>query len=169
MMLPTLSEIRKTLADFVHTEQLSWGLILHPSQIIQILLRHRFIHFLFVGGGGLAISLGVTWFFTQFLLGLEKYFTAYLIGTAAALVFNFTMYSLVIFRTSREHARRLFVYFAYILCVILIQAQIVSFITPIVGLSWYLVVIATVIAFFSVVNFLVFKLSIFKERDSLAS
>lgn len=165
MIFPSLAEVREALVVFAREEQLSWGLVFQPLRVIDIMLRHRFLHFLVVGGGGLAIGLGITWLFTTFIFGLEGYFTAYLIGTAAALIFNFTMYSLVIFRTSKEHVRRLAAYFVYILVIIIIQAQIVNFVTPLVGLKWYLLIIGSVIAVFSIINFLVFKLSIFKERN----
>lgn len=168
MMFPSLSELRQTFATLIAQEHISWHIIFEPFHLIDVLLRHRFIHFLFVGGGGLVIGLGVTWLLTTFLFGLEGYFTAYLIGTAAALAFNFTMYTLVIFRTSREHMRRLVVYFVYIVVVIIIQAIIVKMLTPRIGLEWYLIIITVVIGIFSVINFLVFKLSIFKERDVIA-
>ena len=139
-------------------------MLAQPLTVIDMLIRHRFLHFLVVGGGGAVLGLGITWSLTTFIFGLEHYFSAYLIGTAVALAFNFTMYSLVIFRTSREHIRRLAVYFVYITAVILVQAATVKIITPFVGLKWYLAVIASVVAAFSILNFLVFKLSIFNER-----
>ena len=165
MIVPSVAEIRATFSRFAREENLSWGLLLQPSRIIDILFRHRFIHFLIVGGGGLFIGLGVTWLFTAFVFGLEGYFTSYLIGTAAAIAFNFTLYTYFIFRTSREHSRRLAIYFIYIVAVITIQAQIVKTVTPLLGLEWYLAVITLVIGIFSVINFFVFKLSIFRDRE----
>ena len=122
------------------------------------------MHFLVVGGGGAILGIGLTWILTTFVFGLGGYFSAYLVGTAVALAFNFTMYSLVIFRTSQKHMRRLLVYFVYILGIILIQAVCVKTLTPLVGLQYYLLVIVFVVGFFSLINFLVFKLSIFKEH-----
>ena len=164
MFVPSIRDLKTGFISFVEEEQMSWRVLLHPLQLVHILLRHRFLHFLVAGGGGALIGLGLTWLLTTFVLGLENYFTAYLIGTGATLVFNFTMYSLVIFKTSRAHVRRLLVYFFYIVSIIAVQATLVKTITPLVGLRWYLLVIATLIGLFSVVNFMAFKLSIFKEH-----
>lgn len=164
MIVPSIRELRASFVSFIEEEQISWRILLRPLQVVRILLRHRFLHFLLAGGGGAFIGIGLTWILTTFVFGLENYFTAYLIGTGAALVFNFTMYSLVIFKTSRAHVRRLLVYFIYIVSVIVVQAILVKTITPLVGLRWYLLVIATLIGLFSVVNFMAFKLSIFKEH-----
>lgn len=164
MTIPTIAELMNTWHDFKHAEGVSWRIVAQPSRFIDLLLRHRFLHFLVIGGGGAMLGLGLTWLLTTYVYGLDDYFTAYLIGTGCALLFNFTMYSLVIFRTSQAHVRRLAVYFTYIVSVIALQASLVRTITPIVGVRWYLVVIATVIGLFSLTNFLVFKLSIFRER-----
>jgi putative flippase GtrA len=164
MIVPNLQELRRAVARFAVNEQISWNLVLHPFRIIDILLRYRFLHFLVVGGGGVALALGTTWVFTVFIFGLEGYFSAYLIGTVAGLLFNFTMYTLVIFRTSQSHGRRLAIYLTYMVCIIIVQAVLVRTITPLIGLQFYLLVITFVIGVFSTVNFFVFKLSLFKEE-----
>lgn len=164
MMVPSLTELKVVLRTFITEEHISWRLVFHPFRVVDILLRYRFMHFLVVGGGGAILGIGLTWLLTTFVFGLGGYFSAYLVGTAVALAFNFTMYSLVIFRTSQKHMRRLSVYFVYILGIILIQAVCVKTLTPLVGLRFYLLVIVFVIGFFSLINFLVFKLSIFKEH-----
>lgn len=165
MILPSVHELRSFIAKFIAKEQISWWLLVEPGRMFKILHRYRFLHFLIVGGGGAILGLGLTWLFTTFVFGLEGYFSAYLIGTSLGLLFNFTMYTIVIFRTARSHMRRLVVYFVYMVGIILIQATLVRSLTPLVGIQLYLLVIAAVIAFFSVVNFLAFKLSIFKERE----
>ena len=157
-----VQEFRKIIED----ENLTWSILFHPGQVVSILLRHRFLHFLLVGGGGAGIGIGSTWLLTTYVFGIERYFSAYLLGTTAAPIFNFTMYSIVIFKTTREHVRRLVVYLLYIIGIITVQALSVKTITPIVGLRWYLLVIAMVVGFFSIINFLVFKLAIFKDRRS---
>jgi len=165
MHIPTIIELKRDFSLFCERERIGAAILLRPLSVVDILARYRFLHFLVIGGGGAVLGLGLIWFLTTFVFGLEGYFTAYLIGTGVSLAFNFTMYSLVIFKTSHQHARRLIVYFLYIIFIIAIQAAVVRTITPLVGLEWYLVVIASVVGLFSVINFLVFKLSIFKERD----
>lgn len=166
MIVPSVRELKSGFSAFVAQEQISWRLLLTPWRLVDILLRHRFVHFLVVGGGGAVLGLSITWALTTYVYGLQNYFIAYLIGTGAALAFNFTLYSLVIFKTSRQHARRLVVYFVYIVSIISFQSALVKIITPLVGLQWYLVVIATLIGILSIVNFMAFKLSIFKERPA---
>ncbi len=166
MILPTLAELKQSFVSFVVHEQLTWRTLFHPRKMFGIFVRYRFLHFLIIGGAGAALGLGVTWALTTFVFGLENYFTAYLIGTAVSLVFNFTLYSVLLFKTSRDHLQRLAVFFVYIISMIVLQAMAVKTITPIVGLRFYLLVIAGVILLFSFINFLVFRLSIFKERPA---
>ena len=136
------------------------------STIVALVARHRFLRFALVGGTGACIGLGTTWFLTELIFGLERYFTAYLVGTAVTLIYNLTLYSYAVFGTTRNHARRLIVYLGYILMMIAIQASVVRIITPLIGLEWYLLVITAVVGTFAAFNFLVFKLAIFREGDS---
>lgn len=149
---------------FLVRENVTWSLLLSPTRIYSLLLRYRFLHFFVVGSSGVTINLGVTWGLTTFVFGLPNYFFAYLFGIAANLLFNFTLYTITIFQTRANHLRRLMVFVTYSLIMAYVQATVVRFATPIVGLQYYLFVIAATILFFSFVNFLVFKLSIFKEN-----
>lgn len=149
---------------FLEKEGITLSILLSPIRIYDLLMRYRFLHFFVVGSTGVVINLGVTWGLTTFVFGLPNYFFAYLFGIAANLLFNFALYTIHIFKTQANHARRLAVFVIYSLAMTYIQATVVKFTTPIVGLQYYLLVIAATILFFSFVNFLVFKLSIFKEN-----
>ena len=122
----------------------------------------RYLHFLVVGVTGVAINLGITAFLTELVFGREQYFSAYLIGLAANLLYNFILHTRVTFKTKGNHARRLAIFMAYSLCLAYIQAQCVKWLTAHVGVDWYLVVIASVIFFFSMLTFLLFKFVLFK-------
>lgn len=122
-----------------------------------------FRRFIFTGTGGALLSILTTWALTAYVFGVDNYFSAYLIGIAVNLVFNFVMYTIAVFKTTRDHARRLAVFLFYGVIMAFLQGTTVQLITAHLGVSWYLLVIAGVIAGFALLNFFVFKLSIFKE------
>lgn len=134
------------------------------NKFISTVTRSRFPQFFIVGVCGVAINLGVTWLLTAFVFGLSGYFLAYLWGIAANLTFNFILYS-IIFGTKEGHVRRLAIFITYSLVMTFVQANVVRIATPMVGLRFYLFVIASTIFVFAVVNFFVFKLSIFKTAE----
>ncbi|MDB5189500.1 MAG: hypothetical protein JWL82_457 [Parcubacteria group bacterium] len=123
-----------------------------------------FIRFFFTGAAGAVLSLAITWALTTFVVGTAHYFSAYLVGIAANLLFNFVTYTLAVFKTKHDHLRRLAVFLWYGVIMAFLQGSTVQLITEHVGVQRYLFVIAGVIAFFAVLNFFVFKLSVFKER-----
>ena len=135
---------------------------LNPLWWYRLLHSTRYLHFLVVGVTGVAINLGITAFLTELVFGREQYFSAYLIGLAANLLYNFILHTRVTFKTKGNHARRLAIFMAYSLCLAYIQAQCVKWLTAHVGVDWYLVVIASVIFFFSMLTFLLFKFVLFK-------
>ena len=122
-----------------------------------------FVRFLFTGASGALLSLVITWALTQFVVGVEHYMSAYLVGIGANLLFNFLMYTIAVFKTKRDHLRRLAVFLFYGVIMAFLQGATVEFITSLIGKTHYLFVIASVIGVFAVLNFFVFKLSIFKE------
>lgn len=125
--------------------------------------RTRFVHFFVIGMTGVGINLGLTAFFAELVFGREQYFYAYLIGLFANLLYNFILHTRVTFKTRGNHTRRLTIFAAYSLVLAYVQAHVVRFLTDLVGVNWYLVVIASVIFAFSVVTFLMFKFVLFKE------
>lgn len=128
-----------------------------------ILFEHKYLHFFATGVSGVALNLSVTWLLTTFVFGLEGYFKGYVIALLLNLVYNFTLHTKITFETKERHLRR-FVYFTtYSIFLTALQAVIVRTVTPMVGLEYYLFVIATTIALFSVVTFLFFKFYLFHE------
>jgi hypothetical protein len=123
-----------------------------------------FIRFLATGASGALLSIAITWALTTFVVGIDHYFTAYVVGIAANLLFNFTVYTIAVFKTTHDHLRRLAVFLFYGIVMAFLQGSLVHFITSLIGVSYYLWVIAGVIGVFAVLNFFVFKLSLFKEH-----
>ncbi|MDO8520609.1 MAG: GtrA family protein [bacterium] len=129
-----------------------------------ILIEHKYLHFFVTGTSGVALNLFVTWFLTTFVFGLQNYFKAYAIALAVNLVYNFVLHTKVTFGTTGGHGRR-FIWFAmYSLAMTALQAYIVRTVTPLVGLEYYLFVIAATIAVFSCVTFVFFKFFLFREH-----
>lgn len=122
-----------------------------------------FARFFLTGATGALLSLLVTWALTTFVVGVDHYFSAYLVGIGANLLFNFLVYTAAVFKTKRDHLRRLFVFLFYGIIMAFLQGATVHFITSLIGEQHYLLVIAAVIGLFALLNFFVFKLSIFKE------
>ncbi len=165
MIIPSFADLRDGLSRFIKKEEITWHLLLKPRRIYLLLMRHGYLQFFLVGGGGVILNLGVTWALTTFVFGLTHYFTAYLIGIGANLVWSFVLYSFAIFKTKSDHVRRLVLFTVYFVVVTWFNTLIVKTITPLVGLRYYLLVIAATIMLLSTINFFVFKLSLFKEQS----
>lgn len=115
----------------------------------------------------MALNLGITAFFAEMVFGRENYFSAYIIGLIANLLYNFTLHTVMTFKTKTKHARRLSIFLIYSLVLTYLQAYMVKNIVSFVGVNWYLVVIASVILVFSIVTFLLFKFVLFREDNTL--
>lgn len=124
-----------------------------------------FIRFFFTGASGALLSIATTWALTTFLVGKENYFSAYIVGIAVNIAFNFTIYTIAVFRTTRNHIERLLLYTLYSFSMAYLQSGVVRAIVDIVGTQWYLIVIGATIGAFAVFNFIVFKQSLFKELE----
>ncbi len=129
---------------------------------LRALTRHRFVRFLLAGGSGAALNVVITFGLTQFVLGAREYFTAFLIGTTVNFLYNFTLYTVAIFKTRERHLRRFFLFACYSTIITVVQLTLVHAITGVMGADWYLLVIALVILFGACFNYLVFKSTIFK-------
>lgn len=134
------------------------------SLIRLILFEYKYLHFFLTGTSGVALNLFVTWALTTFVFGLHGYFKAYIIALAANLAYNFTLHTKVTFGTKEGHGRRFVLFVAYSLVLTALQAFVVRTVTPVVGLEYYLFVIATTTAMFSCVTFVFFKFFLFYER-----
>ena len=129
-----------------------------------ILIEHKYLHFFVTGTSGVVLNLFVTWFLTTFVFGLQNYFKAYVIALAVNLVYNFALHTKVTFGTKGGHGRRFVWFTVYSLALTALSAYIVRTVTPIVGLEYYLFVIAATIAVFSCVTFVFFKFFLFREK-----
>lgn len=128
-------------------------------------LRLRFVRFVLVGGTGALINLGITFVLTHFVFQrLDLYFYAYLIGTASNLCYNFTLYTISVFKTRETHMARFALFIGYSIAMTAAQAIVVNRVTPLVGLHWYLVVIAAVIIMGACINYFVFKHLLFRSQ-----
>lgn len=141
----------------------------NPFWWFDFLHRTRFVHFFVVGATGVAINLGVTALLTELFFGRENYFTGFVVGIGANLAYNFTLHTIVTFKTTGRHAPRLAIFVIYSLALAYVQAQVVKQITALVGVDWYLVVIASVILVFSVGTFLLFKFLLFRPAQEAES
>ena len=139
--------------------------VLSPRWWIAFLHRTRYLHYFMVGISGVAVNLGISVVLTELFFGRDNYFTAYLIGLSVGLLYNFILHTVVTFKTSGNHAARLFFFLAYSLALTYVQAQVVRNLTDIVGVNWYVVVIASVIMVFSVITFVLFKFVLFKTTS----
>src|SRR5262249_44192232 len=131
--------------------------------VFALLHKTKYLHFFLIGVSGVAINLGVTAFFAEFVFGRERYFEAYLIGLVTGLIYLFALHTFITFQTKERHLRRFVLFFIYSLLMSAFQAFLVKTITPIVGIQYYLLVIAAIILVFSTVTFVLFKLVLFKE------
>ncbi|OGZ07922.1 MAG: hypothetical protein A3C93_04335 [Candidatus Lloydbacteria bacterium RIFCSPHIGHO2_02_FULL_54_17] len=130
-----------------------------------ILFEHKYLHFFATGTSGVAINLFVTWLLTTYFFGLSGYFKAYVVALVINLVYNFTLHTKVTFGTTEGHWQRFIWFVIYSLLLTALQAYIVRTVTPMVGLEYYLFVIAVTILVFSCVTFLFFKFFLFRERS----
>lgn len=109
------------------------------------------------------INLFVTWVLTEFVFGTERYFTAYLIAVSCNFIYNFILHTVLTFRTKERHIKRFLWFVLYSIGMTALQAWLVSVVTPIVGVEFYLLVIAGIILLFSTVSFIFFKLVLFLD------
>ncbi len=140
-----------------------WSERILPEKIFRVLFVHKYLHFFATGVTGVALNLVITWIFTRFVFGLEGYFSAYLIGVAINLIFNFTIHTIVTFKTKDRVAERMVGFLAYSLSMTTFQAWVVKTLTPKIGLEYYIFVIGGVIFVFSIVTFLLFKFFLFRN------
>lgn len=132
--------------------------------ILEKMYHSRYLYFFLAGASGVAINLSIAWLFTEFILGKQNYFYGYLIGLIANLIYNFILNTEITFKTRKKHIRRFTLYTAYNLSMSAIQAYVVKTITPILGIQYYLIIIAGVILTFSIATFFIFKYWLFNEK-----
>jgi len=112
---------------------------------------------------GVGLALLITWSLTEYVFGLENYFTSYLIGLAINLIYNFILHTKVSFHTKNHYPQRFVIFVIYSLLLASLQAVTVKILTPIFGIEFYLFVIASVILIYSTISYFIFKFIIFSE------
>lgn len=140
--------------------------IFNPMDWYRLFYRHRLIHFLFTGGTGVLINLAVTAFFAEIIYGRENYFVAYLLGLGSNLIYNFTLHTIMTFKTKSNHKKRFSLFAIYSIVMAVFQAMLTKEIVSLVGVDYYLIVIASIILIFSVVTYFFFKLWLFNENGT---
>lgn len=136
------------------------------KSIIKKLYVSRYLHFFVVGCVGTFINLFITFILTEFIFGKEKYFTAYLIGLLIAILYNFTIHTIITFKTKNNHTKRLITFMLWSLFIAYIEAVNIKYITKVLGVDYYIFIIAGVILVYSTFSFLVCKLILFKEEEN---
>lgn len=133
------------------------------ATIYHMLIRGSYTRFFITGATGALLNIAVTWILAEFVFGRPQYFYAYTIGMVVNIMYNFILHTFLTFKTTGGHTRRFIVFFLYSVLVTYIQAITVKWLVPIVGLQYYVIVIAGVIFFYSTINFFIFKAKIFKS------
>ena len=157
--------LKGKIKDFIAREEISFNNLIKPTFVLNLLMKYRYIHFLVIGASGVGLALIIIYVLTEFVFGREKYYTAYLIGLAINLLYNFVLHTIISFRTKNRHLFRFVVFVVYNLLMASLQAFVVGLLTPRVGVDFYIFVIAGVVFVFSVVNYLVFKFIVFFEKN----
>lgn len=134
-----------------------------PVWWISFLHRVRYLHFFAVGISGVGLNLAITVGLTELFFGREHYFSAYLIGLGANLIYNFVLHTVVTFKTEGNHALRLILFLGYSVGLAYLQTRVVRYLTDLIGVDWYVVVIGGVIMVFSALTFLLFKFILFRK------
>jgi len=155
--------MKDKIQKFIELEQITFAKLLNPVFILNLLYKYKYIHFFLTGMTGVGLALLIIWLLTEYVFGLENYFTSYLIGLATNLIYNFTLHTKVCFNTKNNHPQRFVIFVIYSLLMASLQAVTVNILTPIIGIEFYLFVIASIILLYSTVSFFIFKFIIFSE------
>jgi len=156
--------MKSEILTFIEKEQITLTRLCNPVFVYHLLYKHKYLHFFLIGISGVAFALLITWALTEYIFGLANYFTSYLVGLTVNLIHNFVLHTTISFGTKKHHSRRFIVFVFFSLLIVALQAITVKFLTPIVGLDYYLIVIAAVIFFYSTISFFLFKFVVFSEK-----
>ena len=138
--------------------------VFNPFDWYYLLLKLRFLHFFLIGGTGVLLNITITAIFAELIFGRELYFYAYLIGLSINLLYNFTFHTLFTFKTKNKHVSRFIYFILYNLIMSFFQALVIKTIVNLIGINYYLFVIVGTIGTFFIINFIISKLFLFKEK-----
>lgn len=155
--------MKNKILNFIQEEKVTFFNLLNPFFIFKLCLKHRFIHFLFIGISNFILHLTLTWFFTRFFFGLEKYYYAYLLSLFIVIIYSFIMHTLITFKTKTNHKKRFFLFFINIIILSILQALIVFILSKFFIEKYYLIILTFSIIFTSIISFILYKFKIFKN------
>lgn len=121
-----------------------------------------FIKFSFSSGLGVFINLLLTFILTEGLFGKQHYFYAYTIGLTVGLLVQFIMHIKYTFKKSIDIKKKFGQFMSYSVIMTLIQASTVKAISDVLGVDYYIFIIAFVICIFYIINYLVNSKVVFK-------
>ena len=150
--------------NFLKKEGIQGTNLFNPLAWGRMLWKHNIIQFLLVGGTGLIIQLLTTWLLTTFLFTLSTYYIGYSIGLGLNLIYNFIMHSNFTFKTKKNHSKRFTKFIIYSFSMALFQYVLVRSLVYLIGETWYLVIITSVIFVFSIITYIIFKFWLFKDK-----
>lgn len=123
----------------------------------------KFINYLIAGGIGVLLNLIVTVTLTEFFLGRENYFFAFVAGTVVNITYNFYVYSFFIFKKKNIPLNRGIMFYAYSLFTVYMQLVLTDALVSIFGINYYFPIIVFVIGTLAVISFVVFNFYIFRK------
>ncbi len=170
----------KYISDFIENENLSFKNILNPFFIFNILHKYRYTYYLLIGISGLLLNLVLSFIFSIYLFpnGLFDFkntTVGIFIGLTINFIYNFILHILITFENKDNFWKKFIQFISYSLFVTyLIIIPVTVFLTDIFGdvllnLGYlflakyiYLIITSFMVFLFSIINFLIFKLWMFK-------
>jgi putative flippase GtrA len=129
-------------------------------RIIKKILSHKFIKFVMVGVITFLLTLGITYFFTEILNIF--YLLSYFMVLSLVTLWNFFMNTFFIFKTKKNHKKRIIHYSISVIIFLLLNTFTVKFLTEYIRF-YYIVSIIISTIFFILLKFIVYNHLIFKD------
>ena len=163
-------------------------IISNINKFYLFLFKVRYVHFFLTGVSGVMLNLFFSWIFVEFVFLENTYLVldyivknttlGIIIGQSVNLIYNFTLHTKVTFKTKKNHKRRFSFFITYsIFMTYIIITPLALFLRDLLTLIFnsifflnflaeysYLISSAIVILTFSVLNFILFKKILFKEK-----
>ena len=170
------------IKNIIEKEKITLFKLFNLVFMFKLLYRYKYIQFFLTGISGVLINtlvsfIFVTFIFTVGLFGFKNTTVGIFMGNTINLFYNFVLHTLVTFKTKKDHSKRFLFFILYSLfmtyiIIVPLSVFLTSFFENVFfDFGWlivkeyiYLIVTAVVILFFSVFNFLLFKIWMFKEK-----
>ena len=180
--------MNKKIKDYLKREEITLRNLLNLRFLLKFFYKTRYLHFCITGTTGVLLNLFFSWLFVEFIFLESEYLIfnflvmsttlGVIIGQTINLIYNFSLHTKMTFKTKKDHKKRftifivysLFITYAVIVPLILILRNFFEYTFPHIYLRFlvgfeYLVASAIIILFFSIFNFIVFKIWLFKEEN----